>query len=273
MSEQRVLDGADGKEPVTVASLVHDLKLLGLSQGMTVLVHASQSKLGWISGGPQAVVMALREVLGDAGTLMMPSHSTQLSEPSHWENPPVSADWIPILRESVPAFDADLTPTRCMGAIAELFRRLPGVERSAHPHGSFAAQGPAAVTLLADHALEDMWGQTSPLGHLYEHDGHVLLLGVDHGNNTSLHLAELRADIPHPRQIQGAPMIVDGQRRWVAYESFDLGSEDFAKLGDDFAQETDDERRGAVGWGLGRLMRQRAIVDFGQSWLERHRVR
>ena len=45
---------------------------------------------------------------------------------------------------------------------------------------------------------------------------------------------------------------------------------DFARIGEDFAA-AGHERRGPVGTGVGRLCSQRAIVDFGVAWMERHR--
>lgn len=48
---------------------------------------------------------------------------------------------------------------------------------------------------------------------LYDRDGRVLLLGTDHGTNTSLHLAEYRADYPKERTGDGGPVLIDGERR------------------------------------------------------------
>jgi aminoglycoside 3-N-acetyltransferase len=56
------------------------------------------------------------------------------------------------------------------------------------------------------------------LSRLYDLDGSVLLLGVDHDNNTSLHLAEYRADWPGKAYVtSGAAMLVDGERQWVSF--------------------------------------------------------
>lgn len=46
----------------TVASLLADLRSLGATAGMTVMVHSSLSGLGYVSGGAQAVVQALLPV-------------------------------------------------------------------------------------------------------------------------------------------------------------------------------------------------------------------
>ncbi len=142
MSEDKIVKKT--KMPATIESLQTDLRALGVRPGMVVLVHSSLSAMGWVCGGAVAVVTALQKVLGSTGTLVMPAHSSGLSEPSKWESPPVPESWWPVIRENMPAYDPVLTPTRAMGVIAETFRKQRGVLRSSHPLDSFCACGPQA---------------------------------------------------------------------------------------------------------------------------------
>jgi aminoglycoside 3-N-acetyltransferase len=257
--------------PATPSSLTQDLRSLGVTGGMTLLVHSSMSALGWVAGGPQAVIEALDAAVGSDGTLVVPAHSTGLSEPSLWRNPPVPESWWQIVRDETPAFDPDLTPTRMMGVIAEGFRKYPGVRRSGHPQESFAARGPNAAVVVDNHSLDHGLGEGSPLARLYDLDGQILLLGVGHANNTTLHLAEYRADYPGKEWVtQGAPVMVGGGRRWVTFEDLEGASDDFVEIGEAFAA-TGAELRGSVGSGEGRLMGVRNLVDFAAEWMTSHR--
>lgn len=256
--------------PATRSSLVADLQALGVEPGMTLMVHASLSRLGYISGGPQAVVQALVDVLGEDGTLMMPTHSSAWSDPANWQNPPVAESWWPILREEMPAFDPQLTPTWMMGAVVECFRTLPGVIRSGHPMVSAAARGPNAKTLIDDHPLDGGLGEGSPQARLYDLDGHILLLGIDHANNTSLHVCEYRADLGLGWIDEASPITLNGKRVWQAHKQLDTREDDFAELGEAFAA-TGKQHQGTVGAGVGRLMRSRDLIDFGIPWMESNR--
>ena len=158
-----------------------------------------------------------------------------------------------------------------MGQIVDCFHMHADTIRSGHPQHSFAANGPAAPMLTADHPLTPSMGEGSPLSRLYDLDAKVLLLGVDHGNNSSLHLAEHRATWPGKTEGDiGAPVMVDGTRTWVTYRDLDYDSDDFARLGVAFAA-TGAERRGPVGEGIARLCLQREVVDFGVRWITANR--
>ena len=67
--------------------------------------------------------------------------------------------------------------------------------RSSHPVQSLAAWGRHGSHLTASHPLDWPLGDDSPMGRLYKLDGQVLLLGVGHDRNSSLHFAETRAKL------------------------------------------------------------------------------
>lgn len=267
MDERAAIDASDA--PRTGASIAADLRALGVSAGGVLLVHASLSSLGWVCGGSVAVVSALQDVLGPASTLVVPTHTGGNSDPAAWGNPPVPQDWWPAIREHMPAFDPQITPPGWMGAVADVVRTLPGALRSDHPQTSFAAVGPLAGQITAGHALESGMGEASPLARLYELDATLLLLGVGHASNSSLHLAEYRVPEPRLQRAGSAVSTADG-RRWVEYEDVVLDAGDFEALGAAF-DATGRTRVGRVGSAECRLLRQREAVDFAVSWLVRER--
>lgn len=269
MSERNVIDRTCA--PLTVSSLTGKLRACGLAEGQTVLVHLAMSRLGWVIGGAEAVILALLGAVGDSGTIVMPTNSSNNSDPCDWQHPPVPEAWWQAIRDHTPAYDPLTTPARGMGVVPQLFRTWPGSVRSAHPAFSLAALGPKAEYLVADHALEEDAGERSPLGKLYELDGHVLLLGVEHGNNTSLHLAEFRADYPGKRNLRtGSAMLVHGRRQWVTYETLYTNPDDFGAIGAAF-EETHSIAIQHINDARVRLFRQRLLVDFAVAWMEQHR--
>jgi aminoglycoside 3-N-acetyltransferase len=235
-----------------------------------VIVHSSMKSLGYVVGGVQAVVQALLGVLGPEGTLVVPTQTGDNSDPSGWGNPPVPEDWWPVIREESPGYDASRTPSQWMGIIPEMVRTWPGAARSDHPWLSFAAVGKNAGLITGDHQLDDALGDKSPLGAVYRLDGKVLLLGVGHDSNTSIHLGEWRQDSP-PRGPHGASVRQpDGSSQWVTWTDVLEDESDFEQLGAAF-EEASDISIGQVGNATARLMPQRALVDFATAWIAENR--
>ena len=272
--ETRVMQAAsESGSLVTPAAIAEDLATLGVRPGMLLNVHSAMSKLGFVIGSAQTVIEGVLDVLGPEGTLMMPAHSAQLSDPANWRHPPAPEEWWDRIRAEMPAYHPARTPTRNMGTIPELFRTFPGVLRSDHPQVSHAALGPLAAAITAEHPLECLFGDRSPIGRLYDLDGWVLLLGVGHGNNTVLHLAEDRADFPgKTTHTEGAPILVDGVRRWQPFQPLKVSDDDFPAIGDAFAA-TGRQTSGRVCAADALLMRAREVVDFAPDWIAANRRR
>jgi aminoglycoside 3-N-acetyltransferase len=265
---------ARSSRPLTAATLTAQLAAqlaaAGVPSGGTVLVHSALSRLGFVVGGAQAVVEALTAALGPDGTLVMPAQSGALTDPATWQRPPVPPEWWDEIRSGMPAYDPRATPTRGMGAVPECFRSCPGVLRSAHPTDSFAARGPRARWLLEPHPLPYGVGEGSPLGRLYEAAGHVLLLGVGHGNNTTLHLAEHRSGRGR-ETIAGSPVLVGGRRRWVRYPTLDWDDSDFPQAGAAYRESGGAVTAARVGLADTLLLPVVPLVDATTTWFRSHR--
>lgn len=252
----------------TRQSIAEDLRALGLNKGMTVLVHSSLSSLGWVNGGAVAVIQALMDVVTEQGTIVMPSQSVELSDPSEWQYPPVPEEWWHGIKESMPAYNADYTPTAGMGKIVEVFRSYPEVLRSSHPNYSFIAWGKDKHEILHQQSLNFGLGEQSPLGKLYMRQSFVLLLGAGFDSNTCFHLAEYR--IPNQKVIsKGAPMIVEDKKIWKEYEDLEFREGFFEEIGKAFEAEYD-LTSGLVGSAKSRLFSLKEAVDFAEKWFKHY---
>ena len=143
------------REPIRNSELTAQILELGVTRGGVLLVHTSFSQVGPVEDGPPGLIRALQAALGPDGTLVMPSMTDEDDHP----------------------FDPRSTPCLGMGVVADTFWRTPNAVRSDSPH-AFAALGPDAARITADHPLDVPHGLNSPVGRVYDLDGQILLLGV-----------------------------------------------------------------------------------------------
>ncbi len=159
--------------PVTRSDLIADLRRLGVSSGDSLIVHSSLRVIGWVEGGPDAVIDALQAVIGPEGTLAMPTFC-----------PPR------------PRFIVAETPCDT-GLIPETFRRRADVLRSIHPTHSVAAWGARAAHVVAGHEHATALGVDSPLHRMAELGASVLMTGVDCRRCSLIHVAEALRRVPY----------------------------------------------------------------------------
>ncbi len=214
---------------VSKDSVIKALKYVGVGQNMNIMVHSSLSSFGYVAGGSRVIVDALMELIGREGTIIMPTHTSDNTDPSSWVNPPAVPDVWNELRENMPAYNPERTDLWGMGAITENFRHREDVISSGHPTCSFAAWGRYARVLCNRHSLHFPLAEESPVARLYELKGHVLLLGADFTKATCLHLGEYRTET-RPIKVESACMLENGERVWKKYLDLDLDSSNFEKI-------------------------------------------
>ncbi|MFA5864384.1 MAG: AAC(3) family N-acetyltransferase [Phycisphaerae bacterium] len=162
-------------------------RTLGLDTGDSLIVHSAFRALGEVDGGPSTVIQALLNVIGPSGNLMLPTFNYAVPLPE-------------------PYFDPAETPG-ATGIITEIGRKWPGAMRSAHPTHSVAVIGPGAESLTRDHLNHRALGIGSPIDLLAQNKGKVLLIGVGHNTNSTIHVGEEYAKVPKAPWAFGLPSI------------------------------------------------------------------
>jgi aminoglycoside 3-N-acetyltransferase len=151
------------------------LREAGIKPGDDVLVHSSLRAVGPIDGGADALIDGLLAAVGPGGTLVMPAFNYTRPLPQ-------------------PHFDPRTTPGKT-GALTEVFRKRPGVLRSLSPTHSVAAAGPRAAEFTDGHLDTQTFGLGSPIDKLASGGGWVLLVGVTHTSNSTIHVGETHAGV------------------------------------------------------------------------------
>jgi aminoglycoside 3-N-acetyltransferase len=257
---------------ITKDHIIQDVKRMGVTNRMTLIVHSSLKSIGRVIGGPVSVILALEEAVGTGGNIVMPTQTEHLCDPTEYESG-YSNEELELIRENMPTFHPDLTPTSYMGFIPETFRKQDGVRRSPHPHTSFAAWGKDAAYVTQDHGLDDSLDGISPLGKVYGLDGYILLLGAPTDSNTSLHLAEYRQNNTFMKEKIWDVKVKEGMKEvWTTYRDINNESDDFGRLFDDFHRETDYVKKGMVGDAKSYFIPMREMVDFAVGWMDKNRI-
>jgi aminoglycoside N3'-acetyltransferase len=216
-------------------SIAQDLVALGIRADGVLVVHTAFSSFGGRAGAPADLIAALRMAAGARGTLVMPSMSDDDEHP----------------------FDPRGTPCIGMGIVADTFWRMPGVIRSDSPH-AFAAIGPHAEQIARPHPIDLPHGPDSPIGRAHDLDAEILLLGVGHDANTTVHLAENLAGVRY-KLPKYATVIRDGRAVRHYYDEIDHCCANFALL-DSWLDMRGLQQRGLVAGAPARLMRARGVV-------------
>ena len=160
---------------------------LGVDDAAPVLMHSSLGTFGRVQGGAESVVGAVLEIFN---TVLVPTFTYKtLIVPE--TGPPDNAIRYGAHSDAnrmAQFFHPNMPADKLMGVIAETLRCHPDALRSGHPVLSFA--GVNAEKYLSKQILNEPF---APIAAMYDAGGWVLLVGVDHTSNTSIHLGERMA--------------------------------------------------------------------------------
>ena len=164
--------GTRGKKmALNKQDLINGFCKAGINKGDEIEVHSSLSSFGYVDGGPETVISALKETVGDNGSIFMPA--LRLSP----ELPLTEEDKKAGITSKIKILPENRTHS-AMGIIADTFRMMPDTVTG---DGIFAVSG---------------WGRNANeaakggLDYVIKHGGKALLLGVDIYKLTAMHYAE-----------------------------------------------------------------------------------
>lgn len=131
------------------------LKGLGIGNGDTLVVHCQWRSLYGFDGSPNLFIQVLQELVGESGTILMPSYGYDSHRLSILETPSIT------------------------GVLSETFRKEPGVIRVGVPVFTMSCWG-ADATYYLKRSLKCRYGfdEYSPYGSAIGKQAKVLLVGM-----------------------------------------------------------------------------------------------
>ncbi|NYS49670.1 AAC(3) family N-acetyltransferase [Streptococcus danieliae] len=256
-----------GYAPVTEADFRSLFADLGLMKGDLVLVHASLSALGYVVAGAEAIFKALQEQVGTEGTIVVPSQTVEISDPSSWQYPAVPSEWFESIRENMPAYDRKTSFSKSMGQFSNYIGRLPQAARSDHPMYSFTAIGKQAEAIVEIDGLDFPFGENSVLSKLYDAKAKIVMIGTDFETNTSLHLAE--HSVGRDAIVERSKILRYGEATWCEFKNIDFDLyDDFLEIQSQFFEKYP-PKQGNINDGKVYCFNMVDCVDFAKKHFQK----
>ncbi len=250
-----------------LTDLVAGFERLGLASARIAIVHSSLSAFGWVEGGAGTVIGALRAVVP---TLVVPAFDyaallprpPDVHIPDNADEPGRARDWDEFRRAlaATPPYRGDAPPHRSMGAIPAALLGEPDVMRSPVPTASFAAVGPRAASLTAAGTLDFANGVL----HAAAREGAlIVLLGVGHTVNTTIHVAE---HLERRGSFTRFARVDDRPEGWIAVRGIGGNSSGFDAIEPHLRPST---RETAIGNARCRAVPAQRVIDVARRLIRR----
>ena len=170
---------------ISFDELILNFQKLGLKNGDVLLVHSSYKSFGGVEGGPQTVIDALRSILTEVGTLIVPTFNYDFCD--------------------VKMFNVKKTPSK-MGIISELIRTDSNSKRTLDPVFSFAIIGKYR-DYLANLTSEHSFGPNSIFAKLRDLDAKIMIIGLNYNESMTFfhHIEETQGcDYRYFKEFRGS---------------------------------------------------------------------
>ena len=201
------------------------LRELGLVSGDTVMVHSALSSMGHVEGGADTVIDAFLAVLGESGTLVVPTAGN-------------------------------------LGVMPDTLKARPDAVHSIHPAASVAAIGPAAEGLCKDHWKAELaHGPGTPYTRLAKLGGYLCLLGVDFDRATLLHTPETLLRLPYLKRTKEYTFDTPEGEVTKSWPFFPGPHRDFIGL-DHVFRDSGKMRVGRIGRAVVRLIKAADLIEI-----------
>lgn len=259
-----------------IISLEENLEKIGVSSGDNIFVHAAFSKLGPVLGGPDALINAIMNVIGEKGTLVAYSSWDGTYEDFLDDYGRIPSN----LKDFIPAFNVIKSrAVRMNGIFPEFLRTTKNAFRSANPGASICAIGKNAEFLCANHKLDYGYGENTPFSKFLELNGKILMIGAPWDTMTILHHSEHLAKIPNKNiRKYEVPIEENGQINWHYIEEFDtlepisniFDDGHFEEIVKDFCKNNANSQ-GKIAKAKSLLVDANDINKFAIEWLENYK--
>ncbi|MDQ7822521.1 MAG: DUF4910 domain-containing protein [Candidatus Eremiobacteraeota bacterium] len=187
------------------SDLIRAFQDVGIEKGDTINVQVSLGRLGFPQEGPKIdiasllLIQTLREAIGEQGTILVPVYTYSIGKGE--------------------IFDVQNTPS-AIGEFTEMFRKMPGVTRSADPMLSTAGIGPMAESLLKD-ISRSCYGKGSLFHKMRAAGAKICTVGVGLNYATFRHHIEESAEVPFRfKKLFSGFVKEKGETRYETWEYF-----------------------------------------------------
>ena len=178
----------------TKKEIYAQLEAMHAPRDSVVLMHTALRAVGETEGRGEGLLEVLIDYFtGEGGLFCIPTHT--------WNN----------IGKDVPFTMDMLSNQTCIGTLPNIAAAHPAGHRSAHPSHSMVVFGDdeKAEAFIADEPFVRSPGDLKGCyGKIYDMGGKILLVGVGQNNDTYLHSAEERLDVPGRVSEDCVPMTV-----------------------------------------------------------------